>query len=54
MQGKRGRGTIFLVNRRNHDVVWSVFEPPKDNRPAGLRHSAARISDQLSKSAKGK
>src|SRR5258708_962183 len=26
MQGKRGRGTIFLVNRRTHEVLWSVFE----------------------------
>jgi hypothetical protein len=54
MQGKRGRGTIFLVNRRTNEVLWSVFELPKDNRPAGLRHSAGRISDQLAKSMKGK
>ncbi len=54
MQGKRGRGTIFLVNRRTHEVLWSVFELPKDNRPAGLRHSAGRISDQLAKSIKAK
>lgn len=54
MQGKRGRGTIFLVNRRTHNVLWSVYELPKDNRPTGLRHSAGRISDQLAKSIKGK
>ena len=54
MQGKRGRGTIFLVNRSTHDVLWSVYELPKDNRPAGLRHSAGRISDQLAKSVRGK
>jgi hypothetical protein len=54
MQGKRGRGTIFLVNRRTHDVLWSVYELPKDNRPAGLRRSAGRISDQLAKSVRGK
>lgn len=54
MQGKRGRGTIFLVNRRTHDVLWSVYELPKDNRPDGLRRSAGRISDQLAKSVKGK
>ncbi len=54
MQGKRGRGTVFLVNRRTHEVLWSVFELPKDNRPAGLRHSAGRISDQLAKSIHGK
>lgn len=54
MQGRRGRGTIFLVNRRTHEVLWSVYELPKDNRPAGLRHSAGRISAQLAKSIKGK
>jgi hypothetical protein len=54
MQGKRGRGTIFLVNRRTHDVLWSVYEFPKDNRPDGLRRSAGRISAQLAKSIKGK
>lgn len=54
MQGKRGRGTVFLVNRSTHDVLWSVYELPKDTRPSGLRHSAGRISDQLAKSIKGK
>jgi hypothetical protein len=54
MQGKRGRGTIFLVNRRTHDVLWSVYQLPKDYRPATLRHSAGRISEQLAKSIKGK
>ena len=54
MQGKRGRGTIFLVNRRTHDVLWSVYELPKDSQPATLRHSAGRISAQLAKSIKGK
>jgi hypothetical protein len=54
MQGKRGRGTTFLVNRRTHDVLWSVYELPKDNRPAGLRRTAGRISEQLGKSIKGK
>ena len=54
MQGKRGRGTIFLVNRRTHDVLWSVYELPKDNRPAGLRRSAGRISAQLATAIKGK
>jgi hypothetical protein len=54
MQGKRGRGTIFLVNRRTHEVLWSVYELPKDNRPDGLRRSAGRISDRLAKAIKGK
>jgi hypothetical protein len=54
MQGKRGRGAIFLVNRRTHDVLWSVYELPKDTQPGTLRHSAGRISAQLAKSIKAK
>jgi len=54
MQGKRGRGTIFLVNRRTHDVLWSVYELPKDTQPGTLRRSAGRISAELAKSIKGK
>jgi hypothetical protein len=54
MQGKRGRGTIFLVNRRTHDVLWSVYELPKDSQPDTLRHSAGKISAELAKSIKGK
>lgn len=54
MQGKRGRGTIFLVNRRTHDVLWSVYVLPKDSQPATLRHSAGRISGELAKAVKGK
>ena len=54
MQGKRGRGTVFLVDRKTHDVLWSVYELPKDNRPDGMRHTAGRITTKLAKSIKGK
>ena len=54
MQGKRGRGTIFLVNRRTHDVLWSVYELPKGTQPDILRRSAGRISAQLGKAIKAK
>ena len=54
MQGKRSRGTIFLVDRKTHNVLWSVYELPKDSRPDTLRHSAGRISDRLAKAVKAK
>ncbi|MEO8050977.1 MAG: hypothetical protein ABI833_11225 [Acidobacteriota bacterium] len=54
MQGTRGRGNFFLVNRRTHDVLWSVYQLPKDNRPEALRRAAGRISDRLAKASKGK
>ena len=54
MQGQRGRGNIFLVNRKTHDVVWSYFEAPGDKTPNGMRRTAAKISTKLGQSIKGK
>ena len=54
MQGQRGRGNIFLVNRKTHDVVWSFFESPGDKTPNGMRRTAAKISAKLAQSIKGK
>ena len=54
MQGQRGRGNIFLVNRKTHDVLWSFFESPKDKTPSGMRRTAGRISAKLAHSIKGK
>ena len=54
MQGQKGRGTIFLVNRRTHDVLWSFYEFPKDKTPDGMRHTASRIAAKLAQSIKGK
>ncbi len=54
MQGQRGRGNIFLVNRKTHDVVWSYFESPGDKTPNGMRRTAAKISAKLAQSIKGK
>jgi len=54
MQGQRGRGNVFLVNSKTHDVVWSFYEFPKDKTPGGLKRSAGRIAAKLSQSIKGK
>ena len=54
MQGQRGRGNIFLVNRKSHDVVWSFFEAPGDKTPHGMKRTAAKISAKLAQSIKGK
>jgi len=54
MQGQRGRGNVFLVNRKTHDVVWSFFESPGDKTPSGMRRTAAKISSKLAQSIKGK
>ena len=54
MQGQRGRGTAFLVDRKSHDVLWSVYERPGDKTPDGLKRTAARIASQLARALKGK
>ena len=54
MQGQRGRGMAFLVDRKNHEVLWSVYERPKDNTPDGMKRAAGKIVAQLSRTISGK
>ncbi len=54
MQGQKGRGNIFLVNSKTHDVLWSFYEFPKDKTPGGMKRTAGRIAAKLSQSLKGK
>jgi hypothetical protein len=54
MQGQRGRGNIFLVSRKSHDVLWSFYESPGDKTPNGMRRTASKISAKLAQSIKGK
>jgi hypothetical protein len=53
-QGQRGRGNVFLVNSKTHDVLWSSHEFPKDKTPGGMTHTAGRIAAKLAHSIKGK
>lgn len=39
----RGRGTIFLVDVKSRQVLWSAFEKPKSSAPNELDHTAQRI-----------
>jgi hypothetical protein len=54
MQGQRGRGNVFLVNPKTHDVLWSFYEFPKDKTPGGMKRTAGRIAAKLAQSIKGK
>ena len=42
-----GRGTIFLVDVKSSQVLWSIFETPKNNSPRELDRTAERIVKQL-------
>ena len=42
-----GRGTIFLVDVKSSQVIWSIFERPKNNSPRALDQTAERIVKRL-------
>lgn len=54
MQGQKGRGNIFLVNRKTRDVLWSFYGSPGDTTPNSLRRTASKISAKLAQSMKAK
>ena len=50
----RGRGAIFLVDRKTRDVLWAANERPKDNSAGEIDRAASRIASKLARSLKGK
>jgi len=50
----RGRGNLFLVERKSQAVVWSVYDRPKDSTPKELDRVAARVVEKLNKARGGK
>lgn len=45
----RGRGTVFLVDVRSREVIWSAYEKPKNTTPDELHRAAGRIVSRLKK-----
>ena len=43
----RGRGTIFLVDVKSRQVLWSLFDKPRNSSPHELDHTAERVVKQL-------
>jgi hypothetical protein len=50
----RGKGTIFLVDRKSKDVLWSLFAPSKSGRVPDLNNNATRISKKLEEAVRPK
>jgi|SRR5579863_4546721 len=43
------RGTIFLVDAKSHQVLWSDYQkPPRSNSDADLNHTAEEIAKKIS------
>ena len=45
--GSRGKGNLFIVDRKSRSVLWSIFEPPKDSTPAELSKTAGKVVKRL-------
>lgn len=43
------RGNFFLVDRRNKQVIWSIYSPSKDTSAHQLSNTAVRVVEQLKK-----
>ena len=50
----RGRGAIFLVDRKTRDVLWAASERPKNSSPEEVERAADRIAGKLARSLEGK
>jgi hypothetical protein len=50
----RGKGSLFLVDRRTHVVLWSMFAKPKSSQAEDMNQLATRIASQLGKDRKAK
>jgi hypothetical protein len=42
-----GKGNIFIVSRGSRAVLWSVYEPPKNNTSRELTKTAERVVKHL-------
>jgi hypothetical protein len=50
----RGKGNIFIVGRGSRSVLWSIYEPPKNNTPRELTKTAERVVKHLQEDLTGK
>lgn len=50
----RGKGAIFLVDRKTRNVVWSDYVREKNTSSDELNHVAAKIAGKLAKDRKVK
>ena len=45
----RSKGTVFLVDSKSHQVVWSTFDPPKGSTNNDLDRTASDIVKSIKK-----
>ena len=42
-----GKGNFFIVDRRSRNVLWSIYERPKDSTPGELTKTADKVVKRL-------
>jgi hypothetical protein len=47
-----GKGTIFLVDRKSKQVIWSIYEEPKGSGSSQMDRSASEIVSRLKREMK--
>jgi hypothetical protein len=50
----RAKGTLFLVDAKSREVVWSTFEVLKNSNPKQLDRAASDIVSRLKRDLKSK
>ena len=50
----RAKGTVFLVDPKSHQVVWSVYQPSKNTSSSQLDRTASNIVSRLKRDLKAK
>lgn len=50
----RAKGTIFLVDAKSRQVIWSTYDPPRTTAPHDLNHTASDIVSRIRKDLKAK
>jgi hypothetical protein len=48
----RGKGTIFLVDPKSHQVVWSAYRPPKSSASSDMDRTASDIVSRIKRALK--
>ena len=49
----RGRGNVFIVDRKTRNVLWSTYDQPKDSSTGEMSKTAEKIAKKLKSDLSG-
>ena len=49
---QRGKGTIFLIDRRTHTILWSIYSPSRSMQAKDVNRNADSIARKLALAVK--